>query len=46
MRFPITTMPTDKEMYVLDTDVNNHSIGVVLSKIKSGEERVIASERT
>ena len=40
--FPILAMPTDKEMYVLDTDVSNHSIGAVLSQIQPGEERVIA----
>ena len=39
---PILAMSTDEEMYVLDTDANNHSIGAVLSQIQSGEERVIA----
>ena len=33
--------PTD-ELYVLDTDASNHSIGAVLPEIQSGEERVIA----
>ena len=39
---PILAMPTDEEMYVLDTDASNHSIRAVLSQIQSGEERVIA----
>ena len=35
-------MPTDDEVYVLDTDASDHSIGAVLSQVQAGEERVIA----
>ena len=41
---PILPMPTDDDIYVLDTDANDHSIGAVMSQIQSGEERVIAYE--
>ena len=39
---PILAMPTVEEMYVLDTDASNHSIGAVLSQIQSRDEWVIA----
>ena len=39
---PILAIPTDEDRYVLDTDASNHSIGVVLSQIQVGEERMIA----
>ena len=35
-------MPTDDDIYVLDTDTSGHSIGAVMSQIQTGEERVIA----
>ena len=41
---PILAMPTDDDIYVLDTDASDHSIGAVVSQIQSGEERVIACE--
>ena len=39
---PVLAMPTDEDVYVLDTDASNHSIGAVVSQIQGGEERVIA----
>ena len=38
----ILAMPTDDDIYVLDIDASDHSIGAVMSQIQSGEERVIA----
>ena len=39
---PVFIIPTDEDMYLLDTGACNHSIGAVLSKIRRGEERIIA----
>lgn len=39
---PILAMPTDDDLFILDTDASNESIGAVLSQRQSGEERVIA----
>ena len=39
---PILAMPTDGDVYVLDTDASEQSIGTVLSQKKGGEEKVIA----
>ena len=40
----IMAMPTDDDIYMLNTDASDHSIGEVLSQIQSVEERVIAYE--
>ena len=39
---PILAMPTNDDIYVLDIDASDHSIGAVMYQIQSGEERVIA----
>jgi len=39
---PILAMPNDSDPFVLDTDACDISIGVVLSQVQDGEERVIA----
>ena len=39
---PILTLPNDKDMFVLDTDAADGSIGAVLSQVLDGEERVVA----
>ena len=39
---PILAMPTDDDIYVLDTDASDQSIGAVMSQIQTREERVIA----
>jgi len=39
---PILTLPSDQEMFILDTDASNHGIGAVLSQIQDGEERVVS----
>ena len=39
---PILAMPTDGDVYVLDTDASEQSIGAVLSQKQGGEEKVIA----
>ena len=39
---PILTMPTDGDVYVLDTDASSQSICAVLSQKQEGEENVIA----
>ena len=36
---PILAMPTDGDVYVLDTDANEQSIGAVLSPKQGGEEK-------
>lgn len=41
VRSPILTMPTD-DIYVLDTDASNHSIGAVLSQIKFKDKKLLA----
>jgi len=38
---PILALPTDEDMYILDTDASLESIGAVLSQVQSGEEKVI-----
>ena len=35
-------MPTDGDVYVLDTDASEQSIGAVLSQKQGGEEKVVA----
>ena len=39
---PILAMPTDEDVYALDTDASEQSIGAVLSQKQEWEERVIA----
>ena len=39
---PILVLPTDGDVYVLDTDASEQSIGAVLSHKQGGEEKVIA----
>jgi len=39
---PILALPTDDDLFILDTDASNESIGAVLSQRQSGDERVIA----
>ena len=39
---PVLALPNDKDMYILDTDAANLSIGCVLSQVQDGQERVIA----
>jgi len=39
---PILAMPNDNDPFLLDTDACDVSIGVVLSQVKGGAERVIA----
>ena len=38
---PILAMPTDGDVYVLDTDASEQSIGALLSQKQEGEEKVI-----
>ena len=37
-------MPTDDDIYVLESDASDHSIGAVMSHIQSGQQRVVAYE--
>lgn len=39
---PVLAYLTSEDMFVLDTDASNSSIGTVLSQISEGEEKVIA----
>jgi len=39
---PILAMPNDTDLFLLDTDAYDVSIGAVLSQVKNGVERVIA----
>jgi hypothetical protein len=39
---PVLSLPNDRDTFVLDTDASDRSIGVVLSQIQDGRERVIA----
>lgn len=39
-------MPTNDNMYVLDTDARNHSIGAILSLIQAGEEMLAYGSKT
>ena len=39
---PILAMPTDGDVYVLDTDASELPIGDVLSHMQGGEEKIIA----
>ena len=39
---PIFAMPMDGDVYVLDTDTSEQSIGAVLCQKQGGEEKVIA----
>ena len=39
---PILAMPTYDDVYILDTDASEQSIGAVLSQVQQQEERVIA----
>ena len=38
---PILSLPRDDGSYVLDTDASNSGLGVVLSQLQDGEEKVI-----
>jgi len=38
---PILSIPRDNASYVLDTDASNTGLGVVLSQLQDGEEKVI-----
>ena len=38
---PILSLPQDDGSYVLDTDASNSGLGVVLSQLQDGEEKVI-----
>ena len=42
MSAPILTYPRTMEPLLLDTDASNVGVGVVLSQVHDGEERVIA----
>ena len=39
---PVLVLPNDTDMFVLDTDAADGSIGAVLSQVQDGEERVVA----
>lgn len=39
---PVLAYLTSEDMFVLDTDASNSSIGTVLSQTSEGEEKVIA----
>ena len=39
---PVLAMPNDADVFILDTDSSDHTIGAVLSQIQGGLERVIA----
>jgi len=39
---PILAMPNDSDMFILDSDACDHTIGAVLSQVQNGVERVIA----
>ena len=42
MSVPVLTYPRTMEPLLLDTDASNVGVGVVLSQVNDGEERVIA----
>ena len=39
---PILTLPNEHDVFVLDTDASEESIGSVLSQVQDGEEKVVA----
>ena len=39
---PILAMPNDYDVFLLDTDASDRSIGAVLAQVQNGQERVIA----
>ena len=39
---PVLAMPNDVDIFILDADSSNHTIGSVLSQVQGGVERVIA----
>ena len=39
---PILAMPTDEDMFIIDTDASDRCLGAVLSQRQHGEEKVIA----
>ena len=38
---PVLALPNERDMFVLDTDAADSSIGAVLSQIQGGEERIV-----
>ena len=39
---PILALPNDNDLFILDTDASEFSIGCVLSQVQDGDEKVIA----
>jgi len=39
---PILTLPNDEDLFILDTDAAENSIGAVLSQKQEGVEKVVA----
>lgn len=39
---PILSFPKEQGQFILDTDASNHGVGVVLSQVQNGTEKVIA----
>ena len=39
---PVLAYPNSEDMFILDTDASDHSIGAVLSQVQGGTERVIS----
>ena len=39
---PVLAYPNSDDMFILDTDASDHSIGAVLSQVQDGTERVIS----
>jgi transposase InsO family protein len=39
---PVLALPNDNDPYILDTDASDNALGVVLSQVQNGQERVIA----
>ena len=42
VKAPVLTFPNETDMFLLDTDASNHTIGATLSQIQDGEERLIS----